>query len=143
MSDRTTAGHPADSHRMSETLSTPCPSEGKQASKQADQASNNTRSSRGMALALVVESIRPDWSLTQTAQALAADDRPWTIVVQAAIRGALDKGVRHPNGLRYVGPGYGDQVTPMPPSFAEQRAELKCSHGAASGMCALCRAGVE
>jgi hypothetical protein len=101
-----------------------------------------------MALALVVESIRPDWSQQQIAQALASDDRPWTIVVQAAIRGALSRDIRHPNGLRYVpatgtGSIFGGDVTPIPPSFADQRAAILCRHEAPSGACYLCRAGVE
>ena len=116
-------------------------------------------SSRGMALASradrsiddvlsldrVVASIRPDWQWDAICAAIAADDRPWRTVVAASIRGALLDGpdtIRHPNGLRYVNPTAGTVAQPLP-SPAELDRMPRCSHGAASGSCALCRNGIE
>jgi hypothetical protein len=99
-------------------------------------------SSRCMALADVIETLRPEWSSTDIAKALAADDRPWRTVVLASIRGAAGDDIRHPNGLRYVNPD-GVGGTPLPPTVRELRTAPTCQHGAASGLCALCRNGVE
>lgn len=143
MSDRTNAGHPADNLEVSETLSTPCPSvrSGQQGQVRSGQVTLLT-SSRSMALALVVETLRPDWSASDIAKALAADDRPWRTVVLASIRGAAGTDIRHPNGLRYVNPD-GAAPTPVPPSLAEYRNAPRCDdHGAITGSCALCRRGI-
>lgn len=105
-------------------------------------AHNHLHSSRCMALALVVETLRPEWSSTDIAKALASDDRPWRTVVLASIRGAASNDIRHPNGLRYVNPD-GAVTTSLPPSVRELRTTPTCQHGATSGLCALCRNGVE
>lgn len=92
-----------------------------------------------MALALVVETLRPDWSATEIAKALAADDRPWRTVVLASLRGAVDHGTRTPNGLRYVNAA-GDAPTEIPPSLHAWRNATRCTeHGEILGRCAPCR----
>lgn len=166
MSQRTTAGHPADNPRMSETVSTPCPSEGSKAVRQADsKADNNTHSSRSDALprgreietthlsrladihpidglAKVVLTLRPDWTAKAVINWISNDDRPWVEVCRSALR-ADDRDIRQPAGLRYVGADYDGKPTPLPPTVRELRTAPTCQHGAASGLCALCRAGLE
>jgi hypothetical protein len=93
-------------------------------------------------LARILCSIRPDWTWAATKAAVRADDRPWRTVVLASIRGAAGNDIRHPNGLRYVNPD-GVGGTPLPPTVRELRTAVQCSHGAPSGLCALCRMGVE
>jgi hypothetical protein len=95
-----------------------------------------------MALAEVIETLRPEWSPTEIDRALAADDRPWRTVVLASIRGAAGNDIRHPNGLRYVNPD-GTATTSLPPTVRELRTAPRCQHEAPSGACALCRAGLE
>lgn len=109
--------------------------------KQNKQAESIT-SSRCMALAAVIETLRPEWSPTEIDRALAADDRPWRTVVLASIRGAAGNDIRHPNGLRYVNPD-GTATTSLPPTVRELRTAPRCQHEAPSGACALCRAGLE
>lgn len=94
------------------------------------------------ALARLVLTIRPDWAPLDVMRAIERDDRPWRTVVAGSIRGAAGTDVRHPNGLRYVNPD-GVTATPLPPTVRELRTAPTCQHGAASGLCALCRAGLE
>jgi hypothetical protein len=93
-------------------------------------------------LARIVCSLRPDWTWAATKAAIRADDRPWRTVVLASIRGAAGNDIRHPNGLRYVNPD-GAVTASLPPTVRELRTAPTCQHGAASGACALCRAGLE
>lgn len=110
--------------------------------KNENENITNTHSSRCMALAAIVETLRPEWSSTDIAKALATDDRPWRTVVLASIHGAAGNDIRHPNGLRYVNPD-GGSVASLPPTVHELRTRPQCSHEAPSGLCALCRAGLE
>jgi hypothetical protein len=99
------------------------------------------------ALTRIVLTLRPSWSPRDVRLALERDDRAWTVIAAAAVLGAADPDVNHPNGLRYVGPGYTGQPTPVPMSLDDWRRAERCKNGAiiqASGhCCALCRAGIE
>jgi hypothetical protein len=85
------------------------------------------------ALARVVTTLRPDWRWTDIRAALLADDRAYTAIARSAILGALDAGVRHPNGLRYVGQaGHGPSDAmrhPSAVSFADRQRELRALDG--------------
>jgi hypothetical protein len=94
------------------------------------------------AAAHTITVLRPDWTPSEVRQVLARDRRPWAAVVAAALAAALNPDVRRPTKIETY--AVGDLVpTPMPASFEQQRRELKCPHGAPSGMCYLCRSGVE
>ncbi len=101
---------------------------------------NPLASSRGMALvdgkegrdeewmsdlARIVCSIRPDWTWAATKAAIRTDDRPWRTVVLAAINGAADPDIRHPNGLRYVNATGKGAPTPTPPRY-DRRIPCSC-----------------
>jgi hypothetical protein len=95
---------------------------------------------RECALAETILSIRPDWTALAVVLAIKADDRPWRTVVLAAINGAADPDIRHPNGLRYVNPTGKGAPTPTPPAFRRDVVLCAGGHGAESGLCAMCRA---
>lgn len=133
----TSAGPYAEGERETE-------SKNKNHSSRSDaQGPAGHETTRIYALALVVESIRPEWRTASVAAAIRADDRPWRTVVLAAIRGATNPDIRHPNGLRYVNPTDGTH-TPTPPTPAELNdPRLRCEHGAfADPPSACCRRGV-
>jgi hypothetical protein len=90
---------------------------------------------------MTVLSIRPDWREDHTRAVLARDTRPWRVVVAAALRCALDPRCEHPSRIETTNP-HGDALpTPIPPTL--HRRVAQCPHGAKSGLCALCRNGVE
>lgn len=93
-----------------------------------------------VALARVVVSLRPEWRFTDVCVAIQADDRPWRTVVAGSIRGALDPGTRHPNGLRYVNPA-GPSTAPQLPTVAEALNPDLDDHGFRVGACPVCRRG--
>ena len=97
------------------------------------------------ALAKIVLSLRPDWSVRAILGWLRTDDRPWTDIARAALR-ADDRDIRTPTGLRYVGAEYDGAPTPTPMRFDEwqQRDKNRCPNGAIHDPhpCALCRAGI-
>jgi hypothetical protein len=93
-------------------------------------------------LAKVVLTLRPDWTAKAVINWISNDDRPWVEVCRAALR-ADDRDIRQPAGLRYVGVDYDGKPTPLPPTVRELRTAPRCQHEAPSGLCALCRNGVE
>ena len=93
------------------------------------------------AATMTVLSIRPDWREDHTRAVLARDTRPWRVVVAAALRCALDPRCEHPSRIETTNPAGDALPTPIPPTL--HRRVAQCPHGAESGLCALCRNGVE
>lgn len=99
------------------------------------------------AAAVTVLSIRPDWQPLVVRRILAADQRAWREVVEAAVRCALDPEVRSPAAItnhdtRRYGPSEAERH-PSAVQLAAWRDAPRCPHGAASGTCALCRNGID
>lgn len=95
------------------------------------------------ALARLIVDLRPRWNPEDVYAWALNDDRPWAVVIQAGLNGALDHGIREPGGLRYAGPSAAP--VPTPPTIAElrhaqqQRDQDDCGHGDTRERCALCR----
>jgi len=95
------------------------------------------------ALARLIVDLRPRWNPEDVYAWALNDDRPWAVVIQAGLNGALDHGIREPGGLRYAGPSAAP--VPAPPTMAELRRTQKaleqadCGHGDTRERCALCR----
>lgn len=116
-----------------------------QTSNRAEEASLTQRIrsiSEVDALTRLVASVRPAWPVLAIRRAIERDDRPWTVVVDSAWRSSNDPGVKHPNGMRFVG-GLYETTVPRLPSAAEALAEAEdgniCNHGGIVGRCPLCR----
>lgn len=168
MSDRTTTGQPPDVRRMSETLSTPCPSEGRQAGSKAGRqagrgkiphfvedraqspATNATEQTirlrsidRLDALAVALADLRPDWDPSRIRATLARTPGRWRDVVHRAFLVTLDPETRHPERIENADlRGY--NPTPRALTIAEAAALAPCPNGAfhTPHPCALCRAGI-
>lgn len=81
------------------------------------------------ALARIVTDLRPGWNPVLVYRWALTDDRAWSVVVAAGIRGALDPDVHHPNGLAGVTTAHGGRSDaerhPSATTYAERMAELR------------------
>ncbi len=92
------------------------------------------------AAALTLVTLRPDWREQAVCDVLAADPRPWRVVIAAALTCALDPRIEHPAAITTSNPGRSSEPTPVPPPIAEVRAPLRtCDHGGIEGRCPSCR----
>ncbi len=92
------------------------------------------------AAALTLVTLRPDWREQAVRDVLAADPRPWRVVLAAALTCALDPRIEHPSAITTSNPGRSSEPTPVPPPITEVRAPLRtCDHGGVEGHCPMCR----
>lgn len=65
---------------------------------------------------VAIADLRPDWTEPAIRDALMYDDRPWTVVVRAALAAALDPDIHAPGGIRHTATGR-TGPTPTPPRW--------------------------